>query len=201
MTTKKSGTVTIPEMEIYMMNQAEILERVTKELGVPKGTPVDIFTNRDIDFRSVSIRVEWYEDPMEADYQSFLTDQSLNLGIPEKGLEQIGRTCHEANIVLQIEMGDTISDVWAKASFEDRLSTLNGVVRAISGETPQELHQSWYNFKKDQGWVFGYVKDPEKKEHPCMVPSYEDLPSEQQIKDLMFQSIVASFLPYRGEEG
>ena len=45
--------------------------------------------------------------------------------------------------------------------------------------------------KEDTGWKHGPVKDPEKKEHPCMVP-FADLPVDQQAKDFIFMSVVHS---------
>ena len=33
------------------------------------------------------------------------------------------------------------------------------------------------------------VKDADKKEHPCLVP-YEQLPTEQKVKDAIFRVIV-----------
>jgi hypothetical protein len=46
--------------------------------------------------------------------------------------------------------------------------------------------------KKADGWVYGEVKDPEKKEHPCLV-EYEELPKDQQAKDSLFIAVVRSF--------
>lgn len=49
---------------------------------------------------------------------------------------------------------------------------------------PELSHQNWMEYKKSEGWVYGEVKDPEKKTHPCMVP-YCDLPDSQRIKDMV----------------
>jgi hypothetical protein len=46
--------------------------------------------------------------------------------------------------------------------------------------------------KKAAGWIYGPVKDPEKKEHPCIVP-YDQLPIEQRTKDYLFKAIVDCF--------
>jgi hypothetical protein len=46
--------------------------------------------------------------------------------------------------------------------------------------------------KLDDGWKYGPVKDPEKKEHPCLV-SFSELPKEQQAKDFIFRAIVHCF--------
>jgi hypothetical protein len=43
--------------------------------------------------------------------------------------------------------------------------------------------------KVDEGWVYGAVKDPEAKTHPCIVP-FDQLPREQQAKDFIFRAVV-----------
>jgi len=43
--------------------------------------------------------------------------------------------------------------------------------------------------KEADGWVYGVIKDPAAKTHPCMVP-FEQLPAEQRAKDLGFKAIV-----------
>jgi len=40
--------------------------------------------------------------------------------------------------------------------------------------------------------TLGETKDPDKKQHPCLVP-YNELSKEQQIKDALFTAIVDSF--------
>jgi hypothetical protein len=45
--------------------------------------------------------------------------------------------------------------------------------------------------KEKYGWVYGEVKDAEKKTHPCMVP-YEKLPIEQRVKDYLFKAVIDS---------
>nr|WP_262568797.1 hypothetical protein [Endozoicomonas gorgoniicola] len=39
--------------------------------------------------------------------------------------------------------------------------------------------------------MYGEVKDPAKKEHPCVVP-FSKLPVEQQAKDFLFRQVVHS---------
>jgi hypothetical protein len=50
-------------------------------------------------------------------------------------------------------------------------------------------HENWMKEKEADGWKYGTIKDPEKKEHPCIVP-FEQLPKEQQFKDHLFRGIV-----------
>ena len=53
--------------------------------------------------------------------------------------------------------------------------------------------------KEEEGWTWGPVKDPEKKQHPCMVP-FDQLPREQQAKDFIFRSIVRALAYYLDEK-
>jgi hypothetical protein len=43
--------------------------------------------------------------------------------------------------------------------------------------------------KLAEGWKLGPVKNPEAKEHPCLVP-FDDLPVEQKVKDYLFRGVV-----------
>ena len=54
--------------------------------------------------------------------------------------------------------------------------------------TPEDSHANWLKLKESEGWKYGPVKDPERKEHPCMV-SYEKLPQSQKLKDLLFLAV------------
>lgn len=50
--------------------------------------------------------------------------------------------------------------------------------------TPEENHNNWMKKKKEQGWVYGEVKDFEKKTHPDLV-LFEELPEVEKNKDVM----------------
>lgn len=102
----------------------------------------------------------------------------------------IARICHEANRAVQIETGDpAVSPRWDDAPEWQRASAIEGVEKAQAGATPEQLHESWCEFKRADGWVFGEVKDADAKTHPCLVP-YRELPPEQRAKDALFQAIV-----------
>lgn len=103
------------------------------------------------------------------------------------------RVCHEANRAIQLSTGDpNPSPKWDKAPRETKASAVDGVIKAINGQTPEELHESWCDFKVKEGWKFGNEKDFEKKTHPCLI-SYKDLPEEQKLKDFVFIEIVQAF--------
>lgn len=104
--------------------------------------------------------------------------------------EQIARVVHEANRALQHIQGDpTPSPPWDQAPQSQRQSALEGVLDALAGSTPAELHRDWVTHKLRSGWRYGPVKDEAAKTHPCMVP-YDELPNHQKLKDRMFIAIV-----------
>ena len=61
----------------------------------------------------------------------------------------------------------------------------------LAGNGPEQIHESWLAEKIRDGWKYGPVKDPEKKEHPCLV-LYGELPASQALKDSLFVEAVKS---------
>lgn len=112
-------------------------------------------------------------------------------------LDAICRVAHEANAAFCRSIGDDSQPSWDQAPDWQKDSCKSGVEAIIGNPllTPEESHQNWLAYKKNEGWVYGEVKDPSKKEHPCMVP-YEDLPAEDKVKDYLFRNVVLSFLPF-----
>lgn len=109
-----------------------------------------------------------------------------------KKIENIARLCHEANRVLQTTFDDPVNPPWDELSDDLKDSTYIGVMKALEGATPEELHESWREERISQGWTWGHPLDHEKKIHPNLVP-YEDLPVDQLAKDAMFLAIVSNY--------
>lgn len=105
-------------------------------------------------------------------------------------IEQIARVCHEANRAWCESMGDYSQKPWFDAPQWQRDSAMNGVLfRAANPDAgPEASHENWMREKLEQGWVYGPVKLPEAKQHPCLVP-FDQLPPEQQAKDRLFLGI------------
>ena len=105
-------------------------------------------------------------------------------------LEKIAETCHEANRAYCLALGDTSQPSWTDAPDWQRTSAVSGVKHAIENPAakPSDSHESWLKEKREAGWKYGPVKDPEKKEHPCFI-EYEALPAEQKAKDFIFLAI------------
>lgn len=103
----------------------------------------------------------------------------------------IAKACHEANRVWCQANGDYSQKHWNEAEQWQRDSAINGVKFKLqnpdAGHDAQ--HNSWMKEKVDGGWVYGQVKDAEKKTHPCIVP-FDQLPEFQRKKDSLFCAIV-----------
>ena len=111
-------------------------------------------------------------------------------------LQQIARVCHEANRAYCAALGDHSQVAWEDAPEWQRESAVEGVKFIIENPRagPDSSHRSWLEQKEADGWKYGPVKDPAKKEHPCFVP-YEELPVEQKAKDYIFGAIVRALNP------
>lgn len=113
-------------------------------------------------------------------------------------VEQVARLAHETNRAYCQSIGDNSQPAWHEAPEWQKSSAINGVnfhldhLRNGTQAPPSASHDAWLKQKQEEGWSFGPVKDPEKKEHPCFVP-YGDLPLEQRMKDYLFSAVVKAF--------
>ena len=104
--------------------------------------------------------------------------------------EEIARACHEVNRAYCQALGDMSQPAWEDAPEWQRASARLGVELHMSGDHgPEASHASWMKQKLEEGWKYGPVKDPERKEHHCIVP-FDQLPREQQAKDFLFRAVV-----------
>jgi len=104
----------------------------------------------------------------------------------------IARIAHEINRAYCQAIGDYSQLPWDEAPQWQRDSAVKGVVFCANNPDapPSANHDAWLAEKAEQGWTWGEVKDPEKKEHPCFC-AYEFLPVTQQAKDHLFKAVVA----------
>lgn len=114
----------------------------------------------------------------------------MTIGI---SIEDVARVCHEANRAYCRALGDNSQPHWETAPDWQKQSALNGVDFHIRNPEAKASasHESWMKEKLENGWKYGEVKDPEAKTHPCIVP-FDELPLEQQKKDVLFKAVVDS---------
>lgn len=115
-----------------------------------------------------------------------------------EAIEQVAKVCHEANRAYCETLGDTSQPSWEAAPEWQKDSARNGVKfhftqHAVGSEPPPSAsHEKWLEQKRAEGWKYGPVKDPAKKEHPCFV-EYGELPLDQRRKDYIFAAICKAF--------
>jgi hypothetical protein len=109
----------------------------------------------------------------------------------ENKILAIAQVCHQANKAWCEADGDLSQKDWLDADQWQIDSAISGVKFRL--ENPDALasamHDNWSKEKIADGWVYGEVKDVEKKTHPCLV-NFEELPLFQQKKDKLFSAIV-----------
>ena len=106
-------------------------------------------------------------------------------------VHHIAVACHEANKVWCEANEDFSQKHWYTSEDWQKDSAINGVKFRLENPNAPEsaMHDNWSKVKIKDGWVYGEVKDAEKKTHPCLVP-FEELPEFQQKKDKLFSAIV-----------
>ncbi len=109
----------------------------------------------------------------------------------EVTIESIAKVAHETNRAYCQSIGDDSQQSWEEALGWQKESSIKGVKFAIDNPNaqPSAQHEAWLKDKQSDGWKYGEVKAPEKKEHPCCVP-YDELPIEQRVKDSLFLGVV-----------
>lgn len=106
-------------------------------------------------------------------------------------VRDVARICHEANRALCESAGDKSQVHWDIAPSNIKASAIQGVLARLNHPewTPEDMHNNWMKFKKEDGWVYGTVKDTVQKTHPSLVP-YSHLPDREKFKDKLFSTIV-----------
>ena len=105
--------------------------------------------------------------------------------------EQIARVCHEVNRAYCQALGDNSQPTWEDAPQWAKDSAMLGVELHTNNPEASAAasHESWMKQKVVEGWVYGPEKNPELKQHHCMVP-FDALPVAQQAKDFIFRGVV-----------
>jgi hypothetical protein len=115
-------------------------------------------------------------------------------------VETCAIAAHEVNRAYCAALGDVSQPRWEDAPDWQKDSARKGVHGALAGNTPEQSHASWAVEKEATGWVWGPVKDPVAKTHPCLVP-YSELPPAQRAKDELYLSTVRAMAKALGVPG
>lgn len=109
----------------------------------------------------------------------------------QEEIDKIAKVCQEVNREYCISIGDDSQYTWEDAPDWQKETVRLGVLFHLNNPdaVASDSHDEWLKVKRKEGWSYGPVKDPVKKQHPCYV-IYEDLPKEQQIKDHLFMAVV-----------
>ncbi len=97
-------------------------------------------------------------------------------------VEFITAVRHLSWVSYQIAAGQSYNE----AMNDDQEEALrDGVINQLENPdvTTEESHRNWVSMKRAQGWVYGPVKDFDKKTHPNLV-DFVDLPDIEKLKDL-----------------
>ncbi len=111
--------------------------------------------------------------------------------IDDERIAAISRTVHEAVRAWAAAHGQDSIPHWNRAPAWMRDSTRESVEFTLDHpEAPHSAqHDQWMAQKKRDGWVWGEVKDADRKTHPMLV-AYEELPDMERRKDALFKAIV-----------
>lgn len=109
----------------------------------------------------------------------------------EHKMLRIAQVCHEANRAFCAAIGDNSQLAWHEAPEWQRQATISGVRFHLANPSASDAatHEKWLLDKQKDGWRYGPVKDPDKKEHPSYVP-FDRLPPDEQAKDRLFRAVV-----------
>lgn len=110
-------------------------------------------------------------------------------------VEIAAKVAHEVNRAFCASIGDLSQPSWEDAPDWQKASARSGVEYHVKNPDakPSDSHDNWLKDKLADNWVWGPVKVPERKEHPCIVP-YSALPTEQKTKDYLFIAVVHALL-------
>jgi len=177
--------VRIPLDEVHKFINADTEERTVKERA--KVVLADTVLNNAM-HRVLDTTVRGREADISNNEMRYSVELVYELYIvSDFELIQVAAFCHEVNRLYCQFIGDPSQTDWFSTPDMIKESAVDGVRAVLEGRVkePGDSHANWYKFKKEQGWVFGPEKCISKKTHPCMLP-FEELPKEQQYKDVLF---------------
>lgn len=110
-------------------------------------------------------------------------------------IETLAGMVHEANRVYCHSIEQYDKEPWDMTPKIIQYSIEQGIkfLAANPDQTPEQMHENWFQYKLDEGWTYGTEVDVAEKKHNCMMP-YAELPENEKLKDRIFHAIVHEFL-------
>ena len=114
-----------------------------------------------------------------------------NADLSSISFTMVARIAHEVNRAYCQSIGDQTQVKWDDAPDWQKQSAKDGVMFHFQNPEagPSASHDNWLAGKTAEGWVWGPIKDADKKQHPCVMP-FDELPPEQKVKDYLFRAVV-----------
>jgi hypothetical protein len=107
----------------------------------------------------------------------------------QQKIEICARMAHEVSRSYDFAAGVSARPAWGEETDWVREACRREVMHPLAGGSSEQYHQVWLANKTNDGWKYGFVEDPIKKEHPRLVP-YTALSEEQKTKDRLYVSVV-----------
>jgi len=108
---------------------------------------------------------------------------------------QIAKLCHQINKAYCETIGDNSQLDWDLCPKWQKDSAINGVEHVLANPNCEyeDSHNNWFVEKINDGWIYGKEKNEQRKIHPCMV-DFNELPLQQQLKDIFFINTIKTFI-------
>ena len=110
----------------------------------------------------------------------------------------IARVCHDTIASYCRSIGDFSQPRWEDAPEWQIKATYDGIRVALDDpfSDGRAQHAEWVESMKAEGWVYGPVKNPARKQHPGIV-AYDDMSVVDKTKDHLFRGVVRAFVEAR----
>lgn len=103
-------------------------------------------------------------------------------------LIEVAKECHIANNALMVSNGEIENPVdWNELDTHTKNINLASVLKIYDypNLTAEDIHDEWMLNKIDDGWVYGEVKDVERKTHP-LICDFDSMNDIDKMKDQIF---------------
>lgn len=112
-----------------------------------------------------------------------------------RSILKIAEMCHSANRHWCYMNGDDSQVGWKDAPDWVKESAIKGIQFLLANPhaSPEDQHEAWCRDKYEAGWKYAATKNPDQKEHPCLV-AYGELPLDQQVKDSIYQGVAKAMI-------